>query len=106
MCTNYLSFMKLLKILFLFLSLVILNGCLQSSALLGPGVTIITTGNIPQAGFQYIANESIKKETGKNALTLVKEVVEEDHQKRKFRKDFKMMVKNRVLNARKKILTN
>ena len=98
--------MKLLKILFLFLSLVILNGCLQSSALLGPGVTIITTGNIPQAGFQYIANASIKKKTGKDTLTLVKEVVEEDHQKRKFRKDFKMMVKNRVLNARKKILTN
>ena len=106
MCTNYLSFMKLLKILFLFLSLVILNGCLQSSALLGPGVTIITTGNIPQAGFQYIANESIKKETGKNALTLVKEVVEEDHQKRKFSRNFKKMVEKRVFNARKKILVN
>ena len=98
--------MKLLKILFLFLSLVILNGCLQSSALLGPGVTIITTGNIPQAGFQYIANESIKKETGKNALTLVKEVVEEDHQKRMFSRDFKKMVEKRVFNARKKILVN
>ena len=79
---------------------------MQSTAFLGPGVTVITTGNIPQAGFQYIANESIKKETGKDALTLVKDVVEEDHNKRKFKRDFKKMVEKRVLNARKKILVN
>ena len=98
--------MKLLKTLFLLLSLIFLNGCLQPTALLGPGVTIITTGNIPQAGFQYIANESIRNETGKGALTLVKDAVEEDHKKRKFSKDFKKMVEKRVLNARKKILVN
>ena len=106
MCTNYLSIMKFLKTLFFFISLVFLNGCLQSTALLGPGITIITTGNIPQAGFQYIANESIKKETGKDALTLVRNVVEEDHQKRMFSRNFKKMVEKRVFNARKKILVN
>ena len=106
MCTNYPTIMKFLKTSFLFLSLIFLNGCLQSTALLGPGATIITTGNIPQAGFQYIANESIKNETGKDALTLVKEAVEEDHKKRKFTKEFKMMVEKRVLNARKKIIIN
>ena len=98
--------MKFLKTSFLFLSLIFLNGCLQSTSLLGPGVTVITTGNIPQAGFQYIANESIKNETGKDALTLVKDVVEEDHKKRKFKKEFKKMVEKRVLNARKKISVN
>ena len=106
MCTNYPSIMKFFKTSFLFISLIFLNGCLETTALLGPGVTIITSGNIPQAGFQYIANESIKKETGKDALTLVKEVVEEDHQKRKFSRDFKKMVEKRVLEARKKILVN
>ena len=106
MCTNYSIIMKFLKSSFLFISLIFLNGCLETTALLGPGVTIITSGNIPQAGFQYIANESIKKETGKDALTLVKEVVEEDHQKRMFNRDFKKMVEKRVLNARKKILVN
>ena len=98
--------MKFLKTSFLFLSLIFLNGCMQSTALLGPGVTVITTGNVPQAGFQYIANESIKKETGKDALTLVKDVIEEDHNKRKFRRNFKKMVEKRVLNARKKIFLN
>ena len=106
MCTNYFSIMKFLKTLFLFLSLIFFNGCLQSTAMLGPGVTLVTTGNGTQDVFQYVANSAIKNETGKDALTLVKDVVEEDHKKRKFSKDFKKMVEKRVLNARKKIFVN
>ena len=106
MCTNYSNIMKFLKTSLLFLSLIFLNGCLQSTAMLGPGVTLVTTGNGTQAVFQYVANSAIKNETGKDALTLVKDVVEEDHKKRKFSKDFKKMVEKRVLNARKKILVN
>lgn len=106
MCTNYLIIMKFFKISLLFLSLIFLNGCLQSTAMLGPGVTLVSTGNVAQATFQYVANSAIKNETGKDALTLVKDVVEEDHKKRKFRKDFKKMVEKRILNARKKILVN
>ena len=98
--------MKFLKISFIFLSLIFLSGCLQTTALLGPSMTIATTGNVAQAGFQYAANSAIKNETGKDALTLVKDVVEEDHKKRKFSKNFKKMVEKRVLNARKKILLN
>ena len=74
--------------------------------MLGPGVTLISTGNVAQAGFQYAANSAIKNETGKDALTLVKDVVEEDHNKRMFKRNFKKMVEKRVLNARKKILVN
>ena len=106
MCTNYSGIMKFLKTSFLFLSLIFLNGCLQSTAMLGPGVTLVSTGNVAQAGFQYAANNAIKKETGKDALTLVKDVVEEDQKKRKFSRDFKKMVEKRVLNARKKIVVN
>ena len=87
--------MKFLKTSFLFLSLIFLNGCLQSTAVLGPGVTLISTGNVAQAGFQYVANSAIKNETGKDALTFVKDVVEEDHNKRKFRRNFKKMVEKR-----------
>ena len=98
--------MKFTKISFLFLSLIFLNGCLQSTTMLGPGVTLVTTGNVTQAGFQYVANSAIKNETGKDALTLVKDAVEEDHKKRKFSRDFKNMVEKRILKARKKILVN
>jgi outer membrane lipoprotein-sorting protein len=64
--------MKFKKIYLLVLISMFLTGCIQSTALLGPGVTIATTGNIMQAGFQYGANSAIKKETGKDAFTHLK----------------------------------
>ena len=85
---------------------ILISGCIQSTALLGPSLTVATTGNIPQAGLQYIANETIKKETGKDALMHVKEIVEEENRNRKFKRDFKSMVENRIKNARKKIIMN
>jgi hypothetical protein len=98
--------MRFLKTSFLFLFLILLNGCLQSTALLGPGVTVIATGNIPQAAFQYGANISIKNETGKDALTHLKDVVEDGQNKKKFHNDFKTMVKKRIEIARRKIDIN
>jgi hypothetical protein len=85
---------------------ILLSGCIQSTALLGPSLTVATTGNIPQAGLQYITNEAIKKETGKDTLMHVKEIVEEETRNRNFKKDFKLMVENRIKNARKKIIMN
>jgi len=98
--------MRFLKILFIFSFLIFLNGCLQSTALLGPGVTIATTGNVVQAGFQYGLNKKIKNETGKDAIIFVKEVVEKDHKKKRFNRDFKKIVENRVFKARQKMSTN
>ena len=68
--------MRKLKLYFIFLSFIFLSGCFQSSALLGPGMTIISNGNVVQAGFQYGANSAIKKETGKYPFTHFKETVE------------------------------
>ena len=64
--------MKYLKIYFLIVFSISLSGCIQSTALLGPGVTIATTGNIMQASFQYGANTAIKNETGKDVLHTLK----------------------------------
>ena len=52
--------MKITKIAFIFLIYLFLNGCIQSTALLGPGITVVTSGNVLQAGFQYGANTAIK----------------------------------------------
>ena len=52
--------MKFKKIYSLVLISIFLSGCIQSSALLGPGITVATTGNVVQAGLQYGANTAIK----------------------------------------------
>ena len=65
--------------LFLILSyFIFLNGCLQTTALLGPGIAVATNGNIFRAGAQYGANKVIKKQTGKDTLEHLQEALEDD----------------------------
>ena len=78
--------MKFLKIFFIFLSLIILSGCLQTTALLGPSMTIATTGNVLQAGLQYGANTAIKNETGKDTFEHLQDAVENQGKLNKFKK--------------------
>ena len=78
--------MRFLKILFICSSLIFLNGCLQSTALLGPGVTIATTGNVLQAGFQYGANSVIENETGKNTFEHFQDAVDKQSKNKRFQK--------------------
>ena len=98
--------MKFKKIYFLVLISVFLSGCIQSTALLGPGVTIATTGNIMQAGLQYGANTAIKNETGKDALTHLKDAVEEEQDSQKIEKKIKNITKNTIERVKKKLFTN
>ena len=69
--------MKILKIFFIISCLIFLSGCFQTTSLLGPGVTVATTGNIFQAGLQYGANTALKNETGKDVITHIKDTVDE-----------------------------
>ena len=83
-----------------------LTGCIQSTALLGPGVTIATTGNVMQAGFQYGANKAIKNETGKDVLTHLKDVVEEEQDNKKLKLTIKDIATNTIQKVKKKLLIN
>ena len=98
--------MKFKKIYLLVLISIILSGCIQSTALLGPGVTIATTGNIMQAGLQYGANAAIKKETGKDALTHLKSTLDEEQENQKFNKKIKNFTQNTIDRVKKKLLIN
>ena len=78
-------------------------------SLVGPSVTAITSGNIYKASVQFIVNQRIEKETGKNSLTLIKEtLMEETDEKIKensFDEDLRQLVETRIKKTRK-ILDN
>ena len=66
------------KIIFLIVLTLMLNGCYQSTAsLIGPSVTLGTSGNIVQSALTYSVNESVKKATGEYPA---------DHVKKRFKK--------------------
>jgi hypothetical protein len=76
-----------------------LNGCVQSTALLGPAYTLASTGNIYQAGFSYGSSQAVKKITGKSPTENIKSLV--DNKKIKIEEkekqdEFFALVKNRI----------
>ena len=98
--------MKILKISFIFFSLIFLSGCLQSTALLGPSMTVATTGNVLQAGIQYGANTAIKNETGKDTLEHLQDAVESQSKSQKFKRKFSDLVEKRFSLTREKLKLN
>ena len=76
-----------------------LNGCVQSTALLGPAYTLASTGNIYQAGLSYSSNQAVKKITGKSPTENIQNLV--DNKKKKIKEEEKQeefftLVKNRI----------
>ena len=69
--------MSFKKIYYLLLISIFLSGCIQSTALLGPGITIATTGNVMQAGYSYGSNVVVKHTTGKTPSEHITSYVEE-----------------------------
>jgi hypothetical protein len=56
------------KILGLLLGLLLLTGCAESLALLGPTSSAVTGGNIAQSAFSSAVNYGVKKQTGKSPM--------------------------------------
>ncbi|PDH18841.1 MAG: hypothetical protein CNB21_00040 [Pelagibacterales bacterium MED-G39] len=98
--------MKILKTFFVIFILVILSGCIQTTSLLGPGITVATTGNVLQAGLQYGANTALKNETGKDVLTHIKDSVDEKNEEKKLHVKLKQLIESRIEITRQKLLSN
>ena len=56
------------KVLGLLLGFILLTGCAESLALLGPTSTAVTGGNIAQSAFSSAVNYGVKKQTGKSPM--------------------------------------
>tara|TARA_Y100000996_G_scaffold338036_1_gene274808 strand:+ start:416 stop:805 length:390 start_codon:yes stop_codon:yes gene_type:complete len=99
---------RLLRILTIILSFFFLTGFLPILSFVGPSLTAITSGNVYKAGAQFIINQRIEKETGKNSLilikeTLVKEKIDVKIQKNSFNEEFRQLVETRIKITRKKL---
>ena len=60
---------RLFRILTVIVSFFFLTGFAPILSFIGPGVTVLTSGNVYKASAQFIINQRIEKETGKNSLT-------------------------------------
>ena len=94
---------RLFKILTFIVSFFFLTGFVPFASIIGPGVTVLTSGNIYKATAQFMIDQSIKKKTGKNSLTLVKEEIDKKNQKNKINDELRQLVEKRIKLTRKKL---
>ena len=98
---------RLFRILTIILSFFFLTGFVPILSFVGPGVTVLTSGNIYKASAQFIVNQRIEKETGKNSLVLIKETLVEETdikvKKNTFDQDLRHLVETRIKMTREKL---
>ena len=99
--------LKIFRIFTIILSFFFLTGFVPILSLVGPSVTAITSGNIYKASAQFIVNQRIEKETGKNSLTLIKETFVEETDKKtnqnSIDEDLRQLVETRIKKTRQKL---
>ena len=99
---------RLFRILTIILSFFFLTGFVPILSFVGPGVTVLTSGNVYKASAQFIVNQHIEKETGKNSFALIKDTLlsEETDKKIKinsFDEDLRQLVETRIKMTRQKL---
>ena len=98
---------RLFRILTIIMSFFFLTGFVPILSFVGPGLTVLTSGNVYKASAQFIVNQRIEKETGKNSLTLIKETLVEETDKKikinSFDEDLRQLVETRIKMTRQKL---
>ena len=99
---------RLFRILTIILSFFFLTGFVPILSFVGPGVTVLTSGNVYKASAQFIVNQHIEKETCKNSFTLIKDtLLSEETDKtikiNSFDEDLRQLVETRIKMTRQKL---
>ncbi len=98
---------RLFRVLTIILSFFFLTGFVPILSFVGPGLTALTSGNIYKASAQFIINQKIEKETGKNSLALIKDTLIEEKDKKikknSFDEDLRQLVETRIKMTREKL---
>ncbi len=95
------------KILFSILSFVFLSGCLQSTTMVGPGIALVSTGNLPQSFGTFIANKAVEEETGMQTHEYIVKKVEEQQVKKqdqRINRELSVLLENNIKNKQLFIL--
>ena len=91
------------KIFLLLFSLTLLSSCAQSTALIGPAITVGNSGNIMQASFSYGSNVAVKRVTGKTPGEHATSFVLERKEKKRIRKEIVSYLESHIELMRKKL---
>ena len=88
----------------LYLSLFLfLTGFVYLPAVMGPAITVATSGNLAKATAQLVFDYEFKKKTGKSSLNYISEEVSKNNKENQINEDFKNLIENRVKIVHQKL---
>ena len=96
--------MEIRKILTYIILGIILSGCAQSTAMIGPAITLASSGNMSQAGLTFFTNKAVEKETGMDTVSYVSMKIEKQNSKIKLKREFKNLVETNFVKTREKLI--
>jgi cytidylate kinase len=95
--------MKLIKIIALLGLFLFTTGFVPVISLVGPGFTVLSSGNIYKAAAQIFIDQSIKKETGKSTLNYISDEIKIKKKEKDFNQELRELVERRILETRAKL---
>ena len=81
-----------------------MSGCAQSTAMIGPAISLASSGNVSQAGLTFFTNKAVEKETGMSTVSYVSSKIEQQNSKTKLKREFKNLVETNFVKTRKKLI--
>ena len=96
--------LRLFKICLFLLSFTFLTGFVPITAVLGPAVTVASSGNLVKATAQLVFDTEFKKKTGKSSLSYIKEEVSKNNDQKNINNDLKELIEKRVKVVHQKLV--
>ena len=93
--------LRFLKLCLFFTSFIFLTGFVN---ILGPAITVASSGNLVKATAQLVFDNEFKKKTGKSSLGYIKEEVSKNNEENRINKDFKDLIEKRVEIVHQKLV--
>ena len=98
-CIGFLLTVINKKIILAVVFVALLNGCVQSTAMLGPAYTFSSSGSIIQTGLSYSSNQVYKKYTEEKNDKELQEIMKV----KKRNHELKNLLKTQIIKTRKKL---
>ena len=95
---------RFLKLSLFLTSFLFLTGFVPLPAVLGPAITVATSGNLAKATAQLVFDNELKKKTGKSSLGYITEEVSKNNKENQINEDFKNLIEKRVKTVHQKLV--
>ena len=95
---------RILKLSLFLTSFLFLTGFVPLPAVLGPAITVATSGNLAKATAQLVFDNEFKKKTGKSSLGYITEEVSKNNKENQINEDLKNLIEKRVEIVHQKLV--